>query len=59
LQSHHLFSLTLFYSGIGEENVSFSVKTEEIADSFGKITGNASGQGTGAETFNASMAEGK
>ncbi|KAJ7015686.1 hypothetical protein NC653_004862 [Populus alba x Populus x berolinensis] len=46
-------------AGIGEENVSFSVKTEEIADSFGKITGNASGQGMGAEMFNASMAEEK
>ena len=44
---------------LGEENVSFSVKTEEIAGSVGKIIGNASGQGTDAGTFNASMAEGK
>ncbi|XP_011000954.1 PREDICTED: uncharacterized protein LOC105108365 isoform X3 [Populus euphratica] len=44
---------------LGEGNESFSVKTEEIAHSFGKITGNASGQGTVAETLDTSMAEEK
>eukprot|EP00258_Populus_trichocarpa_P030345 XP_024446364.1 uncharacterized protein LOC18095252 isoform X1 [Populus trichocarpa] len=44
---------------LGEGDESFSVKTEEIAHSFGKITGNASGHGTVAETLDTSMAEEK
>jgi hypothetical protein len=64
--SCHLFFLThiFVYSGfgevpLGEGNPNSSVKTEEIADSFGKITVNASGQGIGSEMLDTSMAEGK
>ncbi|KAF9666202.1 hypothetical protein SADUNF_Sadunf16G0204900 [Salix dunnii] len=44
---------------LGEGNESFSVKSEEIAHSFGKSTGNASGQGTVVETLDVSRAEEK
>ncbi|XP_061947494.1 protein ESSENTIAL FOR POTEXVIRUS ACCUMULATION 1-like isoform X2 [Populus nigra] len=44
---------------LGEGNPNSSVKTEEIADSFGKITVNASGQGIGSEMLDTSMAEEK
>ena len=62
--SPSILSNSFFYSGfgegaLGEGDESFSVKTEEIAHSFGKITGNASGHGTVAETLDTSMAEGK
>ncbi|KAJ6776984.1 GYF DOMAIN-CONTAINING PROTEIN [Salix koriyanagi] len=44
---------------LGEGNESFSVKSEEIAHSFGKITGNASGQGTVVETLDMPVPEDK
>ena len=64
--SNHLLFLThiFVYSGsgevpLGEGNPNSSVNTEEIADSLGKSTFNASGRGISSEKLDTSMAGGK